>query len=271
MNANFFKVFIVLLVLFFSKAVLSHQQAQATPANCDVDLSQASSWLTQAQAKASSGDVGGAMGLLDQVTQALNEIKSSCAAGGTDATLSQKFTEPSGAFTVSYPAGWINMALPGNSGAQSQAQAILFASSQAAYDMLAKNTPDSRAQGVVVYVGTAKDIVKALRVDRSEKTFNQMTPTTLLQTISAGQSSNTAKFGPGEKLSPIGKYEAAEAAFTYTDTKTSTVIANGTLLIMQIASDQFAILLSFGAPNQASSVAPIARRMAATLQVPGAR
>ena len=271
MKANVFKVFIVLLVLCISYAVPSHLQAQATPANCDVDLSQASSWLTQAQAKASSGDVGGAMGLLDQVTQALNEIKSSCAAGGTDATLSQKFTEPSGAFTVSYPAGWINMALPGNSGAQSQAQAILFASGQAAYDMLAKNTPDPKAQGVVVYVGTAKDIVKELGAGSSDKTFNQMTPTTLLQTISAGQSSNTAKFGPAEKLSPIGKYEAAESSFTFTDTKTSTVIANGTLLMMQVASDQFAILLSFGAPNQASSVAPIARSMAASLQVPAAR
>src|SRR5258708_37497248 len=121
MKANFFKVFIVFLVLCFSYAVPSHLQAQATPANCDVDLSQASSWLTQAQAKASSGDVGGAMGRLDQVTQALNEIKSSCAAGGTDATLYQKFTETRGAFTVSYPCEWINMALRGNSEAQSQA------------------------------------------------------------------------------------------------------------------------------------------------------
>src|SRR5258708_35787861 len=104
MKANFFKVFIVFLVLCFSYAVPSHLQAQATPANCDVDLSQASSWLTQAQAKASSGDVGGAMGLLDQETQALNEIKSSCAAVGTDATLSQNFTQPSGHLTLSYPA-----------------------------------------------------------------------------------------------------------------------------------------------------------------------
>src|SRR5262249_45734362 len=129
MKTNLIKALFCLAVLVAPSSVY----AQATP-TCDVDLSQASTLLTQAQAKASSGDTAGAMTLLDQVTQALSDIKSRC--GGTPPALSQTFTEPNGVFTVSYPAGWINQALPGNSSSQGDGQAIFFGNSQAAYDMM---------------------------------------------------------------------------------------------------------------------------------------
>lgn len=144
-------------------------------------------------------------------------------------------------------------------------------SGQAAYDLLAKNKPDPNAEGVVVYVGSAKQILMQVSAYSSDKTYTGMTPTTLLQEISTGQSTDTVKIGTAEKVSPIGKYEAAESSFTYSDTKTSTGIARGTLMIMQIAGDQFALLLSFATPDQAASVSSQARNMAATLVVSSTR
>lgn len=112
-----FQILVSLAVLVLVTIVPTHLQAQRTP-SCDVDLSQASAWMTQAQAKASSGDVSGAMAILDQVEQALSDIKVRCGEAPVNKDLSQKFSEPGGLYTINYPKGWQNFSLPGNSNAQ---------------------------------------------------------------------------------------------------------------------------------------------------------
>jgi len=270
MTTSYIKILAILVVLIFVALAPRHLQAQSTP-TCDVDLSQASAWMTQAQAKASSGNTPGAMALLDQVSQALSGIKSRCGGTGPSTDLSEKFTEPHNIYTINYPKGWQTFTLPESSDSPSTQHAILLASDQAAFDMLSKNQPAPDAQGVVVYVGTAEQIVKEVGANSSDKTYSGLSAVTLLQTISTGQTPSTIKIGAPEKISPIGKYEVAEASFSYTDTKSSTMVAKGTLLIMQLSDNQFALLLSFATPSQSATVSALGRSMAATFTLSPAK
>lgn len=242
-------------------------QAQGN-SDCGFDLSQTSALMTQAQAKASSGDMTAALALLDQVTQTLDDIKARCGTVGPTTALTEQFKEAGGAYTIKYPKGWIAQPIPaGGAPDNDDTKPILFANDPAAFDVIADSKPNAKAQGVVVYIGSALQVVKQLGAFKSDKTYSQMSAEALLQAVVDGQTSSSAKLSAAEKVAPIGKFDAAAAAFTFSDSKTDTVVTKGTVLVLQLANDQFAVLVSFAAPGQEGTVAKLARNMADTLQV----
>src|SRR5581483_5970645 len=90
-----------LIVIFVVFATPFSAWAQATP-DCTFDLSQASGLLKQAQSKQASGDIEGALVLLDQVTQVIDTIKAHCGTA-TNITLFSQYIEPHHIYTINYP------------------------------------------------------------------------------------------------------------------------------------------------------------------------
>lgn len=101
------------LIVWVSIAVLAFGTFAPTTAhsqgatNCDFDVSQATALLTQAQAKASSGDTAAALALIKQVQEKLTQIAAQCGEGAatpvvSDVALTQTYTSPDGKLTLKY-------------------------------------------------------------------------------------------------------------------------------------------------------------------------
>lgn len=254
---------IVLIVLMGSYIVPVGAQATAEP--CNIDLSQASALMTQAQAKASSGDTAGALALLDDATKAISDIKAGCSAAVVP-ELTATYKEPNGIYTMSFPEGWVTTALPGNSGSESPEKPILFASDSAVFKALTDNKPIGKSQGVVVYVGTAKQVAMSVGAFKSDANYDAMTSAKLIATIIVAQTSSSTSFGEIEKLDPINDHEAAQTTVAFNDSKGGQAIVKGNLIIIQYSKAQFALLLSLASPDQPDSATAIALAMAKSLK-----
>ena len=240
-------------------------KAQATAPTCTIDLSQVTALVSQAQAKASSGDNDGAIALLNQVAQTISAIKTLCA--GVSADLPQSYSDPSGLFSVNYPAGWTAQLLPGVSDQQGAERPILFANEQSVYDGLMNNQSFPSGQGVTVYVGTAKQVAEQMNALESNKSYDGMVAVTLLEEIINGLASHSVQFASVERIGSIGAYQAAQVYISFRDSSGATTIVDGKLLIAQFGSDQFALVLGVAGPGNSDLVAPIVRSIAATLKV----
>jgi hypothetical protein len=256
---------VVLCVLLIALIVPFRVRAQ-DKTDCKIDLTKAQDLMTQAQAKAKSGDTEAALLLLDQVTQALDVIKSQCNTDGA-IVLFDHFKEPNSIYTINYPKGWLTQAVPGPSSDSKGARPTLFTNDAKAIDMLASAAQNPNAQGVVVYVGTAKDVVTELGAFDSSKTYTQMDIIALLQAITSGQSTADGSFGKPQKTDSINDHLTAEVSFEFHGSKSTTATAKGTVLIMQLSDGQYAVFVSFAAPGNEESVAKLARKMASTLQL----
>jgi hypothetical protein len=258
---------ITIVLALISSVTIAHAQATQPP-DCTFDLTEANALMTQAQTKASGGDIPGALALLDQAKQKITEIETRCGATLTPAP-SENYTEPSGAFSIKYPKGWLTQALADTPAEQANgAGPILFANEPSAFDVIADSKASTTAKGVVVYLGTSQQIMKQLSVSGVRKTVDPLNAINLLNTIVMGQSSTSdGKFGTPAQGAAINDHATAEVPFSFLN-DSSAPVADGNVLLVQLAPDQFAVLVSFASPGQGQSIAALARSMAATLNAP---
>jgi hypothetical protein len=256
---------IISLSILLAFCVQFPAQAQETQ-DCKIDLSEANALMAQAQSKSAAGDISEALALLDQVQQKLAEIQTRCGETGVPPLLA-KYVDPADVFSVNYPNGWLTQSLADTPAEQQLGRPILFASDPAAFDMIANPKPDVNSRGVVVYVGNSKDLMKQLGVREESKVINPLNPKTLLDTIVQGQSSGDGKFGTVTQGAAIRDFATAEAPFTIFD-KESKAVAEGSVLLMQLGADRFAVLVGFAPPGNSKSIAALTHAMAATLQAP---
>lgn len=235
--------------------------------NCNIDLSEATALMTQAQAKVSSGDQAAALALLKQVQQKLEQIAQQCSANAenpADIKLTQKYTDTGGNYTLNYPDGWITSSLPGP---QNEIKTILFASDQATVNALANNKATSVLKGVAVAVGTRQQVLTQLGAYDKTKTYDQMDVKTLVGTITAGiPPSSGGTFGAIESVK-VNDREAAEASLVFTATNGAGGSYDGVLLVVKLSNDKIAALVGVITPGQEKSIEPLTRAMAATIQL----
>jgi hypothetical protein len=257
-------------LLIFPSAVSAQgptgTQEATQPAPCAIDLSDATALMTRAQSKGSAGDVSEALALIDQVKQKLDEIQAQCSSANT--ALTGNFTERSGAFSVSYPKGWITQPLADTPAEQAKGPGpILFASSPEMFNMIADGKVGVKERGVVVYVGASGTLMEQLGTRGVSKAVNPLNPLNLLDRIVQGQTSGDVKFGTPTQGAAIKDYGTAEATFALSNGN-GVAVADGGILLMQLGTDQFAVFVSFAPPGEGKSIADLGRAMAATLKAP---
>ncbi len=260
---------VCLLLLVFSAPITVHGQAT----DCNIDLSEVTALLTQAQAKASAGNAAAAKALLQQAGQKLSQLESQC--GVDSATpapsgiaLTQTFDSAEGKFSVKYPSGWFVSPLPTSGGDKAQISPIFLGSDQASVDAFTRNKVSKQLKGVALVVGTPVQVAITLGVFDQKQTYNQITPEALLAAIVQSTSQSTAggTFGSIKKLQ-INTQEAAEAPFTFVATSSTGNSYDGVILIFKLANDKFATFLGVITPGQTAEIEVLTREIAATLKL----
>jgi hypothetical protein len=234
---------------------------------CNIDLTEVNSLIEQAQGKYAADDVTGALLLLEQARQMIQEIETRCGTTGAP-PLTGKYIDQRGIFSINYPAGWVTVPIADTPSERERGTPIFFGDSPAAFEMLSDSKAGINARGIVVYVGSGQTMMQQLGAGSSatpEATFNALS---LLEAITKGQSSSSqGKFGTATQGAAIKDYATAEASFSFMD-RESKPVADGYIVMMQLGSDKFAVLVAFAPPGEGEPSLNLARAMAATLESP---
>ena len=255
-------ILVAACVLMFAVPVVPLHAQEIDCAN--LSFGNLTSLLTEAQAKASSGDQAGALELAAQVQAELAQMQEQCATAGTsDLPLTQTYDDKT--FSFKYPAGF---ELADDQKAMFRDEpgfsyAVIANDPTVIKAINANSRVAPHGQLIAVGVGTADATARSIGAFSTSADYRNLTMPELLKVVVKGANSPSIKFGEVTAFT-VNDKTAAIVFFTITG-KNNEPVSEAYILLAGLTKDRIGTVVGIAAPQEGEQLEPVLKAIAETI------